>query len=79
MIGLSKEDVERIIRDCNIDHECKEIAGTLRAECHELNPMPEYKELPQTVFVQEGTVINISDGDNRGKWVSTKEGWIPLK
>ena len=39
----------------------------------------EYTGLPQTVCAQEGTVINVTDGDFRGKWVSTREGWVPLK
>ena len=57
--------------------------GELAEACfragYEAGKPNEYKFIPQTVCVQEGTVINITDGDFRGKWVSTKEGWVPYK
>ena len=83
MEGISKE---RLIEIANQTHDSDDtnhivlsLFDYLICECKELDQIPEYKELPQVVFAQEGTVINISDGDNSGKWVSTREGWIRIK
>jgi hypothetical protein len=85
MEGISKDrladllsKLERKISDQS-QIEYRLLENLIEYECTELHPIPEYKDLPQAVLAQEGTVINISDGDNKGKWVSTKEGWIPLK
>ncbi len=81
MEGISKERVVALFKkfyDDDIER-VDQLEEAITSECKELHPIPEYKDLPQSAFTQEGTVINISDGDNRGKWVSTKEGWIPLK
>ena len=47
MKGLTEQAVERIIRSCNIDHEHKEIAGTLREECKELDPWLPIESAPK--------------------------------
>lgn len=78
MEGVSKQRLEEILNALLSTDFIREhnLILSLLNECIELDPIPEYKDLPQCVFAQEGTLINISDGDNRGKWVSTKEGWI---
>ena len=57
----------------------QELAEACFKAGYEAGKPKEYEDIPQTVCVKEGTVINISDGPNRGRWVSTKEGWVPYK
>lgn len=57
----------------------QELAEACFRAGYEAGKPNEYKFVPQTACVKEGTVINIADGDFPGKLVSTKEGWGPLK
>ena len=72
--GISKENLINI-NPWDYDNQ-QDLLNAILWLCKELN---EYTDLPQTVCTQEGTVINVTDGDFRGKWVSTKEGWVPHK
>jgi len=46
-IGLNKEDIQRIIRDCNLDHEYNWIAARLMEECRELDPWLSIEDAPR--------------------------------
>ena len=71
--------LSRIIANHYANCSRDELAEACFRAGYEAGKPKEYEDIPQTVCVQEGTVINIADGDSRGKWVSTKEGWAPYK
>ena len=85
IIGISKADLEdRLKMNLEFYDEDNPVISTLRwliGTCEELDPklpVEEYALIPQTLPVDEGTVIRITDGPHVGLWKSTREGWVQV-